>query len=208
MTMLYKSEVFDRKTGEVIEVELGEWMTVTELGERLGVGRRKVREVLSTLDVVALTGASWGGTQRYRLTPWVLERDFGKHHPPTKARPYPFDVIGPMGREWIEERWAGALHQVETKASSPVVSAARAALEDFKVTRKRENMPTKQMVYWLCHHFPQLSHDEMAIIIGVARQMVSREAAQRETERAKWKAFREKPLRDGIMKVASFQEAD
>lgn len=206
MSMLYVQEVLDRKTGQIIEVDAGEWMTITELGERLGAGQRKTREVLRELDVVAMAGG--GGIQRHHFTPWFLECDFGRRHPPTKARPYPFDTIGPLGREWIEERWTDALHRVETKASSPLVSAAQAALEDFKVTRGRETMPVYEMVYWLCDHFPGLSQAEMGIIIGVSQPMVFRYAAQRQADKAKWKAFRERPLRDGPMKMVSFEGTD
>jgi len=44
--MHYTAEVLDRATGDLKEVSLGEWITVTELGELYGVGRRKVRSIL------------------------------------------------------------------------------------------------------------------------------------------------------------------
>ncbi|MDQ0392642.1 hypothetical protein [Labrys monachus] len=206
MSMLYTQEVFDRKTGEMILVDAGEWMTISELGERHGVGPRKAREVLRELDVVTMAGG--GGTQRHHFAPWFLERDFGKRHPPTKARPYPFDVIGPMGREWIEERWADALNSVETKASSPVVSAAKAALHDFVVTRKRETMPIIEMVYWLCDHFPQLSQAEMGLVIGVSQPMVFRYTTLRDKQRTEAKARKRALLKEGNGKVAYFAWAE
>jgi ribosomal protein S25 len=50
--MNYTAETLDRATGELKEVSLGNWITVTELGERYGVGPKQVRTILHHMGLL------------------------------------------------------------------------------------------------------------------------------------------------------------
>ncbi|MCK0197829.1 hypothetical protein MWN34_13015 [Ancylobacter sp. 6x-1] len=68
--MIYTEEILDRRTGETVTLDKGNWITVTEFGAAMGVGPRKVRTVLRELDFVGVEG---GGTyQRHRISPWAI----------------------------------------------------------------------------------------------------------------------------------------
>ncbi|MGN6489080.1 MAG: hypothetical protein ACTHLT_14860 [Devosia sp.] len=97
--MEYFDEIFDRRTGELIKVSVGEWTTVTELGELHGVGRMRVRTILREMGVLQIEGAA--RHQRHRLAPWVVQRGWGKRI--EKKGTVPFDVVGPELRAWVAE---------------------------------------------------------------------------------------------------------
>jgi hypothetical protein len=40
MSKQYTQEVFNRQTGELVEVDLGLWMTLTEFTDTMGVGMK------------------------------------------------------------------------------------------------------------------------------------------------------------------------
>jgi hypothetical protein len=44
--MLYTNETVDRTTGDLRIVNMGNWVTVTELGQHYGLGPRKIRSLL------------------------------------------------------------------------------------------------------------------------------------------------------------------
>jgi ribosomal protein S25 len=50
--MNYTAETLDRTTGELKEVSLDNWITVTELGERYGVGPKQVRTILHHMGLL------------------------------------------------------------------------------------------------------------------------------------------------------------
>ncbi|CAO4182674.1 hypothetical protein [Methylorubrum populi] len=62
--MLYSEEVLDRRTGELVKVNQGEWITVTELAGLYGVGPRKARSVLRKMEFLGIEGTlaptRWG----------------------------------------------------------------------------------------------------------------------------------------------------
>lgn len=170
--MIYTEEIMDRATGEVITINKGDWITVTEFGEAVGVGPRKVRSVLRELDFVCVAG---GGTyQRHRISPWVTEQGLGRRIEPRKKGAKPFDVISPAGQKWLLERWPEALAKLASRASRDHVAEAGAALKAFQVSRGRENMPVQEAVCWLADHFPRLDQRDMAAILDVSQQLLSR----------------------------------
>ncbi len=120
--MEYTEHVLDRRTGEFTEVSAGDWITVTELGDMKGVTARQVRTILREMEFLYVEGGR--AHNRHRLMPWVIQQGLGRHIPakPPKVR-YPFDVIGPQGRTWIE---ASALTQTDG-AALPLTASRMAA---------------------------------------------------------------------------------
>ncbi|WP_197739347.1 hypothetical protein [Methylobacterium sp. P1-11] len=180
--MKYTEQVFDRRTGELVEVSAGDWITITELGEMKGVTARRIRIILREMGFLYVEG---GRTHnRHRLTPEVVKQGFGKHIPakPPKVR-YPFDVISPAGREWIEARWSEAVAALESKLASTVIAQASEALNAFRAERLND-LNVQGCVIWLCDHFPDLTHTEMASVLDVTQQVVSRYVSIRSRQKA------------------------
>jgi hypothetical protein len=118
--MHYTEEMLDRTTGELVTIDKGDWITVTELGGRYGVTRIKVRAVLRQMGFLYVTGGQ--AHNRHRLTPQAIEAGHGKHIPAKAGkRMNPFDVISPEGQRWIGERWADALAAVDDKTAKPAL---------------------------------------------------------------------------------------
>lgn len=204
--MLYTSQLLDRKTGELVLVEDGDWITITELAELHSVGPRRIRTILRHMDFLQIEG---GGRQhRHRLCPWVTAKGWGKR---IQAKgTIPFDVISPLARDWIAERWSQATSSLELQENSPAAEA-KAALESFRDGRNcyrrsirerfphRENNPPDmeitEMVSWLDCFFPRLSHSDIATILDVSQQLVSRYLGERQREKARWKECREAQLK-------------
>ncbi|GJE46526.1 hypothetical protein [Methylobacterium soli] len=189
--MLYTEEVLDRRTGTLNTISIGDWVTLTELGELHGVGSREVRSILRQIDIISIEGR--GKNTRHRLQPWFVERGYGKRVTPTKRRS-PFDVIGPEGRLWIKSHWVEAVAALEAERSVPKVVEARIALATFQAREGRTPLSVKQSIYWLCHHYPDLMHTEMASIINVSQQLVSREVKIRAACRKALEQRKEQPV--------------
>jgi hypothetical protein len=170
--MHYTAEVLDRSTGNLKEVSLGEWITVTELGERYGVGNKKVRAILHHMGLLQ----SEGRHGRYRLTPHAVEQGLGKRIEKARKSKYPFDVISPEGQRLIAENWQAAVAEMNIeKVATPLLRAASDGLTHFRNSRVSE--PTTQMeVCWLIDHFSKLSMTDIGTLIGVERPLVSRYA--------------------------------
>lgn len=179
--MEYSEHTLDRRTGELVEVSAGDWITITELGELNGVGPHRVRTILREMDFLYVEGGR--AHNRHRLTPNVVKRGFGKHIPakPPRVR-HPFDVISPAGREWIEGRWSETIAALEAKQTRPVIIQAHEALNAFRAGRFGD-LNVQGGVLWLSDHFPDLTHTEMAGILNVTQQLVSRYAGVRSRQR-------------------------
>ena len=128
--MIYHEEVIDRRTGELITVSKGDWISINELAEVYGVGSRKARCVLREMDFLGIEGANDHG--RHRIQEWAVALGYGRRNTTKLGRKYPFDVISPEGRAWIEAGWSSALATVEAAYTGPEVARARAALEHFR----------------------------------------------------------------------------
>jgi hypothetical protein len=127
--MHYTAEVLDRATGDLNEVSLGDWITVTELGERYGVGSKKVRSILHHIGLLQ----SEGQHGRYRLTPRAVEQGLGKRIDRSRKSKWPFDVISPEGQRLIAMAWDEAVADLEReRLNDPIVHAADVALQSFK----------------------------------------------------------------------------
>jgi hypothetical protein len=180
--MQYTDHVFDRRTGEVVEVSAGDWITITELGELMGVSSRRIRTILREMGFLYVQGGR--AHNRHRLMPWVIQCGFGRHIPakPPKVR-HPFDVIGPQGRQWIEARWADTLIAMEAKPARSAVIEAKERLDCFRAQRLND-LNVQGCVHWLCDSFPDLTHTEMATILDVTQQLVSRYVSLRMRQKA------------------------
>lgn len=194
--MEYTQELLDRKTGELATISLGDWITLTELGELYGVGRRQVRSVLRAMDFLHVEGAS--SHQRHRLSNWVVDRGWGRRI--ERKGTIPFDVIGPDARSWIAERWSATVAALEAAKSAPVLDA-QAALDAFRTERNafrqahcREEMDVAEQISWLAYHYPKLTQIEIASIVSVTQQLVGRYLAKSSARRQKLRALLNAPL--------------
>lgn len=195
--MQYTAEVLDRASGDLKLVSLGEWITVTEYGERKGVGRRQVRAVLTQIGLlreeteVPISGKS--KVTRRRLTREAVEQGLGKRIYPTKKASYPFDVLSPKGQAWIDARWDEGVATISLAvASNLLAEEAKACLEKFRVTRSEV---TSQMeVCFLLDHFPDLHQVDISRVTGVSERMVSRYVTIRADQIRKWTTFKSKSL--------------
>lgn len=204
--MQYTEEALDRSTGELVTRSIGDWITVTELGELYGVSRIRVRAVLRHMDFLYVTGGQ--AHQRHRLTPWVVQAGYGKFIPAKKAsRRYPFDVISPTGQQWICERWAGAVAALDAQASKPLLSEARAALDAFQQRPGRAPLNAQGQVLWLRDHFRDLTDTDIANVIGVTQQLVSRYTSLQRRQLEARRLALTVPLQDTV-KVQLLEEHD
>lgn len=178
--MIYSEEVLDRKTGELISVSKGDWITLNELAELRGVGPRKARCILRRLDFLHLTTGR-GDHARHKLAPWAEAAGMGRTNRMTIGQ-FSFVVVSPEGREWIDERWADALraHQAEETAEA---TAAGERFEAFKTDRGREGMTTPEAVAWLAYFEPGLSQSGIASVLDVSQQLVSKHLSSAERRR-------------------------
>jgi len=184
--MEYVEEVLDRRTGDLKTRSLGNWITVTEFGELKGEGPRRTRSILSKMEVLQPEGN--GRRSRYRLAPWVVERDWGKRLNP--AHGHPFDVLGPDIQAWIDERWSSTRSSVLDRTSAPHMKLARDALAEFKEQRHSADMEARCQVFWLLDHYPSLSQSDIGALVDVSQQLVQRFARQREVQIARARAWK------------------
>jgi hypothetical protein len=197
--MEYFDTRLDRKTGELVEASLGDWIPFTELGQHYGVSARKVRLVLKEMDFVYIPGNH--AKAAYRLSDWAIEAGFGRRIERSRRVKYAFYVISPIGQQWVAERWAGALASVDGRSSGPELGLAGKALEDFQASRNRR-LTVEEGVSWLLGHYPSLSQENMAAILSVSQPLVSyhvntRRKQLRETSERRARPLDEAPPRTG-----------
>jgi hypothetical protein len=185
--MEYVQDVLNRKTGKLDRTSLGDWITITELGERYGLGNRQTRTILREMGFLVVEGAD--RIARHRLATWVTERGWGRRLRPVGR--FPFDVVGPDAQCWIDEHWAAA----EKKAGdlSVLGQQARDHLSEFMAGRRKASRTPMMMVTWLCDHYPGLSQSEKGRIVGISQQLVSRFEAGRRTRLNGLMAQRQRP---------------
>lgn len=185
--MEYTDHVLNRSTGELVSISLGDWITITELGQLYKVGRKEVRSVLRAMEFLHVEG---GGThQRHQLCDWVVNASWGKRV--ERKGCVPFDVISPLAQRWIHERWQSTLEKIEAARSQPSKDALAAMLvfkaerDAFRSQFGRPEMPVEEQACWIKDHFPALSHEEIASALSVSQQLVSRILTARERGRQK-----------------------
>lgn len=166
--MEYFQEVLDRSSGQLLKISQGDWITISELGEVMGAGKRETRTILREMGFLVVEGSA--RNTRHRLASWVMEREWGRRI--TRKGSYPFDVIGPDARRWVEERWEDAAQGVRDLC--PEAQTAKSHLVAFLSRRRNPDMPPQEQVCWLCDFYPGLSQSEKGRIIGISQQLVSR----------------------------------
>jgi hypothetical protein len=175
--MLYTTEELDRTTGDLRIVNLGNWVTVSELGKQFGLGAKKIRSVLHHMGML---GSEKG---RFRLTHQAVQEGFGKRHDNPKKYRYPFDVISPLGQKVVADNWHWVVTDFDQeKHSKPILREASAALASFKKGRRSE-MTTQMEVCWLRDHFPKLTQDEIASLVDIPQSLVNRYAKLQERQK-------------------------
>ncbi|CAN7653288.1 hypothetical protein [Rhizobium sp. LjRoot254] len=189
--MQYTRKVLNRSTGELEEIDLGNWITIRELGEMHGLGRRHTTEVLRHLGVLQIE--TTGRVTRHLLAAWFVERGLGKRHY-RRVDKFPFDVVSPDGQEWLADVWALAVQELEQARQAGPVAEAKADFEGFKTGRRE--MLIQLQVYWLADFWPTLTQAEMATVLSVSQQLVSRNLSLRADQRSGWREFRSRPLAD------------
>jgi hypothetical protein len=171
----YYQERINRENGHLEATSLGNWVTITEFGKAMGVGSRQTRAILIEMDFLFISQATgedkFSTRSRSCLRPWVIEMGWGRRNFPRKG--YPFDVINEEAQEWIKARWFKTKERVEDLPS--YATKAKVELAHFFARRSRnvENF-LKIQVKWLLDHFPELTHSEMARILSVSQQIVSK----------------------------------
>lgn len=134
--MEYTTEVLNRQTGDLETQSLGDWITITELGERYRIGPRQTRAVLKQMGILDTRYTGQGRVHRHVLTDEAIEAGLGKHVIPRKKGQTPFDVLSPKGQQWIADRWSDTVSKADkAKNDNPVISEATHRLEAFKTIR-------------------------------------------------------------------------
>lgn len=183
MGMRYTGEILDRMTGELVSIDKGHWITIAELAELFGVGRRQATTILREMGFLQVEGS--GKNSRHRIASWVSERGWGRTNR-RKTDKFPFDVISPEALEWIAKEWPKAEKAVRRRTEELPVAEASAALEHFKTSRDRHNMTLLQQAYWLADHFPSLTHRQIADALKVTRQLIDKFLKARHEQRRRW----------------------
>lgn len=181
--MLYTREILDRSTGHLVTVSIGDWITVTELGERYGVGPKQIRAILHHMGLLQPERG------HYRLPHWAVRKGLGRRHERPRSG-YPFDAISPLGQRLIDEAWEATVADYEaSRRAEAGIDKAKSALEAFKASRQHP-MTTQEEVCWLLDHY-DLPYETIARIIEVDRALVSRYAKRRAGDKNYWKQWKQ-----------------
>ena len=177
--MIYTAEVLDRSTGDLKEVSLGSWITVTELAGLYNVGPKQIRVILHHMGLLQSEGQhGW-----YRLTRRAVEQGLGKRINKSKSR-HPFDVISPSGQALIDQVWEETVADLRReRCSDPQPAKARATLIAFKATRLSP-MTTQEEVCWMKDHYSDMPHEQIASALEISPGLVSRYTNKRREQRA------------------------
>ncbi len=176
--MEYFKEIIDRSTGEVTRISLGDWITSSELGKRFGAGPKQTRAVLIEMGFMFV--AIGEQKNRTRIMPWVEKKSWGRLIKPKNG--FEFDVINEDAQRWIAQRWVKAQSSINELPKDALI--AKEGLELF--IRDRDNpddMDTRGQVKWLMDHFPLLMHVDIAKIVRVSKQRVSKIVSSFEDEK-------------------------
>jgi hypothetical protein len=165
MSRQYTQEVFNRQTGELVEVDLGEWMTLTEFTDAMGVGMKLGRAVLLEIGLIGVEGG------RFRLKREHEASGLGRRLKAKKSK-FPFDVLSPAGQAYATARWSDALAAVETaRSAEDQTPTVMAALNDFRKQRS-DRLTTQMEVCWIIDHFEGVSTRTIARVLNVTEAIV------------------------------------
>lgn len=169
--MIYTQDILDRKTGELISVSAGDWITIRELADFLSYGHRQTIVILREMGFLQLEGT--GKNSRHRVADWLMLKGWAKRHY-SKADHYPFDVINTDAVFWVIDRWEQAKAAYLETTYTAGVEEAQKALQAFQIDRGRRDMSVQMQVCWLVDHFPELTQTMIAGVVAVTQQVVSK----------------------------------
>lgn len=169
--MIYTNEIIDRKTGELISVSAGDWMTIRELAELLSCGHRQTIVILREMGFLQIEGD--GQNSRHRIADWVNAQGWGKRlH--RKADKFPFDVVNTNAVYWVIDRWDKAKTDYHEATYTAEAITAQQVLHEYQAARGRSDMSVQMQVCWLVDHFPDLTQKMIAGVVHVTQQLVSK----------------------------------
>lgn len=178
--MQYMQPVIDLDTGKKAWLDLGDHLPLSDVAKMLGVGPRRFRAVLVHMGILHREWDDHAKEHRNRLTPGAVQSRFGfRHdnkgfrHDPDRS---PFDVLSPLGVEYVREHLASALIELN-KLPKPVQDAL-ARLEDAQAKRQSEMTP-EMRVYWFADHYPELDAAHVAKGLGISEALVHRYRGRR-----------------------------
>lgn len=165
MSKQYTQEVFNRQTGELVEVDLGIWMTLTEFTDSMGVGLKLGRTVLLEIGLIGVEGG------RFRLKREHEASGLGRRLMAKKSK-FPFDALSPAGQTYAKARWSDALAAVETaRSAEDQTPTVMGALNDFRQQRS-DRLTTQMEVCWIMDHFEGVSTRTIARVLNVTEAIV------------------------------------
>jgi hypothetical protein len=179
--MIYTTTILDRQEGDLKTISLGEYLTISELAQRYGMGPRQFRRVLDRMGLLQQVATSG----RRLLHPDAVATGYGKTLWPkasTGKHKHPFDVISPLGQAYIADQWKQTLGELLNDGQRPATLAVQ-ALEEFEARRSKP-MSLLFRVTWLLDHFPDLTQQDIADCLNADPSMVSRYAKARRKRRA------------------------
>jgi AraC-like DNA-binding protein len=176
--MQYVRKVVDLDTDKTEWIELGDHRPISEVATSFGIGPRQFRRLLVAMTLLAPEWDDMSKQHRHRLTPGAVASSFGirhdnkgLHHDPERT---PFDVLSPEGVEYIRHNLARAKAILE-RMPPPVAAAAR----ELKAYEEKRLCPlnAEGRTRWLVQNYPTLTHAQIAEVVGITRQGVSKFAA-------------------------------
>jgi hypothetical protein len=165
--MEYTTTVLNRFTGATEAISLGDWITITELGEMYAVGPKRVRQVLYHMGL--LQRETTNGKTEYRLTKDAIGKGLGRRNLIKTGRMAgkTFDVISPKGRDLIRQAWEDTITDLDLDSViTHEVQEANKRLNEYDWSR-HTHLDKQGRFLWAKYHYPDLTNDQYAFIAGV-----------------------------------------
>lgn len=185
--MRYTRKVTDYETGEVLTLEIGEYLTLKETADEFRVSRSTLTKAMLKIGLCQVEYDEVAGKNRNRLHPDAVEKGLGYR---IIASYGPFDVLSPLGREVAKDGLDKFLISRSPERWRPVFEA----LKEFEETRKEnmlEKLSSQMRVDWLFYHYGELPIHVLAEGIGVSKRLVYRHVNIRNSQLEKSKKLRE-----------------
>lgn len=177
--MRYQMTTCDQWTGELVDVDMGDWITVTEFGKRMGVGPRRVRHILHHAGMLRPEGRHG----RFRIPRSLIAKGFGKGiEKPASGRP--FDVLSPAAVAVLAREWPTLVSDYDhERGKFDEIVAAREALASAEGAQTEQRLGTKARIWWVRDSFPDLNHEQIGAVVGVQQPRVSKVLKARDEQR-------------------------
>jgi hypothetical protein len=180
--MIYEREVLNRQTGELVSIDAGDWITVTELGECLDLGSRQIRKLLNRLGWVEADYSSYSSRGAYRINDFAVRCGFGRRITPAKG--FPFDIISPAGQDAVLKDFEALMAAEEAeKATDPLVVQSRRALDEYREDYPKKLVTLREEVDWLDFHCPGLEAPQVALVLDTNAALVRKHRSLAEKQR-------------------------